>query len=116
MRNLAEPFVTANEEAAESKCGFLKGIVGIGQVEPAGETGFASGSEEFDGAQCGKFFYYGLKCFRLYGDPDAVVARCLAILFPAQEEDNFLVYIDGMTSEHRPRSHAACERRFIQFV
>jgi len=114
--NFAEAFVAVDEEATEGQGGLFEGVVGVGEAEPAGEAGAASGGEEFDGAKRGEFFANGISEFRKHSDPDAVVADGFGIVALAKDENDLCIHIDRVRAEHGAGADAAREGRIFELV
>lgn|GEM_PF-6528157 len=108
--------VTADEKAAKGEGGFLEGVVRIGKIEPAGESGFAASGEKLYGTQRGKFCADGFCKFGEHGNPDSVIAHGIGIVALTKDEDNFPVNINGVGAKHRTGADAFGERGVVKLL
>lgn len=108
--------IAADQETAKSERGFFERVVGVREIEPAGESGFAASGEKFYGTQRGKFCADGFCKFGEHGNPDSVIAHGFGIVALTKDEENFPVNINGVRAEHGAGADASGEWGVVQLL
>lgn len=113
--DFADARVAGDYQPAEGKGSFFEAIVRVGKVEPTCEARLSPLGKKLDRTQCREVVEEGFVVLRLGGDPYAVVAECLGIVFLPQDENSALIHVDGVAAEHGARPNAWREDGILKF-
>ena len=104
--DLADAGVAGDHQPTEGKGGFFEAIVRVGKIEPTCEAGSPPLGKKLDRTQRREVAEEGFVVLRLGGDPYAVVAECLGVIFLSQDENNALIHVNGVAAKHGARPDA----------